>query len=357
MRRRFKPVNLVFANGETLTLPVIYQSGPGWVLRPDEARTDEEIRKGTNKSFGRSSQGQKSAQRWLTNRIESFMTTYDWPEPKSHDIHWSEPRTYTGINLALYDPIYGYDVLGVRLSESIFNKGQFTLKMFWQTTELRRWMIRKMIDQPDPEKTVNHVEESWQYQSREKATEIVQAFSRDPITQARNMLGPDMVDFPYDNDDLPPVVWPDNDKITYLDDAETISVHNDTNHMFYREKSFAKKVYTESYKEFDKLQTAFEHLGIDFRVGTDIDYSSEHRRRYVSGLTIEIPGNRKDEHNQEGHTVNITEHGVTIECGYRTNEEKWQEYMKRQAADWLQELETTTTPTNTYEDYEYKPNS
>lgn len=282
------------------------------------------------------------------------MKAHDWPEPKSHDIYWTDPSQYSGISVAFHDPVYGHDMLQARLSQSIYDKGVFTLRMSWQTSQLRMWMLKKQIEHPDPTKNITYVENSWKYQGREKATELIQAFARDPIGQARKMLGPEMVDFPYD--DLPPFDWPDHDSKTYLDDAETISVHNDTDHMFYREKAFAKKVYTDSYKEFEKLQTAFEHLGIDFRVGTSVDYSSEERKRYVSGLTIEIPGNRKDEHNQEGHTVEISEHGVKIECGYRNNEEKWQEYMKRQAADWLQDMQATT-PTTTFEDYEYKPNS
>jgi hypothetical protein len=159
---------------------------------------------------------------------------------------------------------------------------------------------------------------------------------------------------------MPPLDWGHLKPIEhFLDDAENFHIQVDKDHVFWRKGDQAQAVFVKAKKEVEMLETAFQHLGIDIRIGTGMNWNivegeEGYRKEGLKSIDFDIPADPQDENNHRGHHIKIDSENIKVQCGYVQDNKKWEQWKARQAADWLTEFEQETTPT--YEDYEYKPN-
>lgn len=352
---RSKSVTLM--NGATIEWPYMATVGAGWHLRPDEARTDHEIRRGLNKSFGRGWEGKQAAEKWLENWLQKQFDDNNWEPVVSYDYTKWSPYLYGGIELEVKKP-EGFHALNLKVNDSPRKSvNNATVVLTYHAPNIFRWYKDKAVtlDEPGHSKEVSKF--TWEYPSHDAGIyELVEAFSKDPIGFAAKQ----QIEFPMDKDDLPPLQWNGlKETDTYLDPEEKIRIKADADHAFYRQGNHAEEVLSTSSEAIGQLERALRHMNISFRILTShvYDYSSsQYNQRVVSGFEIVIPSDETDEHNKRGHTIQVTTKGAKITCGYRQDDEKYQEWQARQLAGWLNEFESDTLSTPTYEDYEYKPN-
>lgn len=352
---------IVYDNGEQLEIPEILSSGAGWILRPDEARTDDEIRSGKNKSFGRSYEGREKAKAWLVDYLTTWQNDNGWPTPVSHN-RTNHSRTIGigrgGMSIGFKDPVYLYHAIDCSARERSRYEDEYSVSYEWRTINLFAWTHHKEIIpatvEPFGEFKVTSAKKT--FKTKDQMLVEVESFAKDPIKQFEKHNHVSGIEFPVRNSELPPFEWP-NGTFEWADDAETIQLWCNDNHTFYRDRNFAEKVFVESGDIIHKLSKALSHLGVDFRIDTRYDYmdvAETERAPRLWGFTVRVPGDKSDPHNHLGHQIRVDANGVSVECGYYQDELKYQEYQKRQAADWLTEMmEETSTPT--YEDYEYDP--
>lgn len=363
---------IVFKTGDVLEIPSIISTGPGWVLRPDEARTPQEIRTGKNKSFGRSSDGRKAANEWLADWLTNWFETRNWPEPASNNY---DDNTYLhglslmsgGMNITIRNDAYGGDQFTLNLHEPTPYKTSYRVAYSWITSNLHKWLLTHEIDVDStrslyPFRFSPIFSADKDLEDRDAALEHAEKFTKDPIGRTLGFLrekhGNDVPNFQPPM--LPPLEWPKKSDVLAQNDTGTVTLYVDSSHLFYKDKNYIKRAFTESYQAFNTLEQAFRHLGVKFRVRQTTQYGlprdhPERGKYYVESVEIGIPSNKDDPHNAEGHTIHLTTTGVNIECGYLKYEERYEEYQRRQAANWLTQMEKEIATTPTYEDYDYTP--
>lgn len=354
----------VLSDGTTITFPMMLMAGAGWHLRPDEARTDLEIRRGLNKSFGRGAEGQNTASAWYVDHVQSLFDNADWKPVISHDYPiQGSPPIGNGLALAVLSDVYGWNSISYRVTEPRRYGGDsnWIVHTEWKGVLLQRWYRDKKVDHSHPFLSTILAESNQSFASRhDEMYKMAEAFSKDPTTFIEDTLS---VTLPWTAASLPPLDWgPSKGIEMYLNDTETVWVASDDEHVFYRNGAEAANVLVNSEEEIKMLEQAFRHLGMDFRIQTGIKWNLGHddphyMKEILQGFTITIPHDSEDDHNRKGHKINISLEGIEITCGYIEDDKQWEHWKARQAADWLNQFEQETISSSpTYEDYEYKPN-
>ena len=271
------------------------------------------------------------------------------------------------MSLSVHSDIFGWNTISYRVAEPTRygTDENWTIFTEWEGVVLQKWYMNKTVTSQHPFQslTLSRVMDTFTERDDEmyKQAEI---FAKDPttyVTEKLSVPGEPTVTLPWSTDMLPPVDWgPKKANDKYLDDAETVFMSIDAEHVFYRSGEQARNVMIESDGQIKLLEAAFRHLGMDFRIQTGIkwglDFKDPHYMKEVlQGFTIDIPADPTDEHNFRGHTISVDLQGLEIECGYVTDDKQWELWKGRQAADWLNDFEKETSQSRTYEDYEYKP--
>ena len=354
---------LVLSDGTNITFPVMITAGAGWHLRPDEARTELEIRRGLNKSFGRGFDGQEVASAWFLNHMQSQFDDADWKPVVSHDysVLNGAPRG-TGLTLAVLDKIYGWNSISFKVTEPgrYGSNGNWIIHTEWEGVQLQKWYRDKKVDHNHPYLRTILGESNLTFTSRHNDMyKLAEQFAKDPTAYIENVLA---VKLPWTTASVPPLDWgPARASSAFLDDAETYWVTSDDEHVFYRNGEQAANIVVEADEQIGMLEQAFRHLGMDIRIRTGVKWGlgsddPRYMKETLQGFSITIPQNSEDDNNRRGHQIDITLEGIEIECGYIKDDKQWEHWKGRQAADWLNQFEQETlTSSPTYEDYEYKP--
>jgi hypothetical protein len=353
--------NLLLANGQTITWPTMGTSGAGWQLRPDEARTEHELRRGLNKSFGRGYEGRKIANDWLRQHLQQQFDKADWADPVGWDFPGGYEPPIRGLSLSVKHAVYGWNTVRYEVrAPSRYGDGKWTVTYTWMGSNLQEWYRTKTAGTKDPHLIVDLAKYSESFDTRDSAIYAkAEEFAKDPTGVIESVLG---CTLPWTAADLPPLDW----NMTtgtgrFLDPLETIHQTIDDEHVFYKDGEAAQNVFIASDNQINKLERAFRHLGIDFRIRTGIQWGlpshdPQYHKEILQGFTVSFPADPADIQNHRGHTVTVDLNGANIQCGYVEDDKKWQDWKARQAADWLNDFEQETLSTQTYEDYEYKPN-
>jgi hypothetical protein len=249
----------VFQDGTTLTEPSIIEVGAGWVLRPNEARTDDEIRRGTNKSFGRGWEGMDTAKQWKQDWLQAEFDRRGWPTIASHDTPMNAYITAEGrgLSLSIFDPVWGWNSFSYYVREPngryYSNREEFYyIDVTWNGSAVQQWYRDKQVSKKDPWATVELANAQWKFQDRnESIYTYAESFCKDPFAFVQNQTG-QMV--PWSLSDVPPLDWGGNKEFSkYLDAEQTVKIRVDAEHAFYKNKAAAEHVFVESEEQIQML--------------------------------------------------------------------------------------------------------
>lgn len=358
-------MKLVLKNGSIIEIPKLYRSG-GWIYRPKEARTAAQIRQDTNKTFGR--QGEENAGAWMRQWLQNKFDQAQWSP-----IALIDPDDNTGpgrigrngMAVSFKHPALGWQTLTFHCRRAR-ESDRIDVRVTWEGWNIQEWYpSRKVPDDLRWNSVVRRgtLAEALQQVPVEKAYELAARFGQAPITVANEMFTTarygvrTQATFPVPESGQIPLTWPD--KPTGWENYEqTPEIHLgiDQDHVYWRNRKHAQDVIVKSTQAFRELAAAMEHHGITAKFQFRTDYQQPHgnRGRYLNSVTFEIP-ETEDKENKLGHTFTITQSGISVECGYVKDEERWEEVQKRHAANWLKEM-TEDLETTTYKDYTYTPN-
>lgn len=354
--------HLVLTDGTTVTIPSI-DNNAGWYLRPDEARSKDELRRNTNKSFGRGAGGSDRSHAWLTAYVQTQLDAANWAPVVSHDYPLDNGylgRT-AGIALAVLSEVDGQNWLSYTITEPRWSESKWQAEIAWTGPAIRDWYLNQKVTNStaaSPFRQTVLASEIVSYDTRhDDLYSQAQAFMKDPIGFSERTLKRTFV---HKATDLPPLDWPREAAANVYQDAEqTVAISVDRNHVFYGHSGAAKKVFVESIDDIRNLEEALRHLGVNILISTVMTFEdaekSYARKHRLDGFTIEIEGDPSYDHNMKGHKIEISTRGIEITCGYVTDDKRWETWKARQAADWLKGFEAETLDHQTYEDYEHKP--
>lgn len=347
--------SIILKDGTTITVPRIVTVDAGWVLRPDEARTQQEIKSGTNKSFGRGYDGRNEGKAWLRNHIQSLLEKANWAPVASHDFLLpGDPNDHRdGLKIAIKDPAHGWNTFKISVYTHRYAR-ETRVELSWTASGLMQWFVDREVKEPNPGREVTIRNRSWAFKDERDPGiyELVKTMADNPHKFIQEEF---KTTLPWE---FPPFKIPNQPDTKYVGDEQEFFWSLERDVAFYRNGNLAQEVFLASSHDFELLQTAFAHLGIEFRVGIRKNYdvnSDNYGKERIESLFIEVPATPGDFHNGEGHTIQLNVTGANIICGYALDDKRWQERQARLATDWLVAFETETTPERTYEDYEYTP--
>lgn len=373
--RRWK---LVLTNGAIVEVPEIAEAA-AWYYRPDEARTQKEIDRGTNKSFGRSRDGALAAKEWLRQHLKQEFEKHDWsPVAKigfpsqynSHDQQKSSASNLSGGMVANYfDTALGWQTLKLTISGSNGTTGNtqdLQARIEWTGWNFQKWFFEHQVHEDDivlrtPLRRV--MLDTAQFRvSQDKAYEVAGRFAKNPIEtfeHYRKVTSAEVLHFPRRAKWDVPLTWPDKPNLRNdpFDAADGVELQTDQEHIFWRNRQNIEKVLIDSRSQLDVVAKMLSHLGVNtrFDVRSIYDRNDEnYGKSYLESVQFQVP-RTSDDNNRLGHSFTFSSSGIRVECGYVEDEERWEDIQKRHMADWLTEM-TDTTETKEYEEYEYTPN-
>lgn len=317
---------VVWSDGTTISLPPISRSGNGWVYRPPEA-----IGRGTGKSFGKGTTGDNEAKLWLSNQIQKAFVAKDWELPNRIPKLKNLPSISDGtVQVGWNHPVFGVTYVDLTYTRSYAwrsSKRSLTMTLYYNVL-VDDFVARniKFHDGLTATKT-------WSTEA-EKDSELLvfyEKFRQDPwgFAQRQLQLTPAVADLIAPPVELPAVDYSGkdvNDDITAW-----YRMRGNVDLLF---EDNAQRISIESLPLFNRALEAFAHLGLDVHVGW------EYRRdgnNVPSSITIEFPTN-DEVGTQERHKIKIQSTGISIECGYVKDEERYLEYTKRKAVSFFEEV-------------------
>ena len=358
-----RSATIVFKNGESFEIPRIY-SAHGWIYRPDEARTDLEIRRGTNKSFGRTSD-HAVASAWLRTYIQNNFDRVNWSPIAQIDINESYLDREKGIAGMGMEAAYrtqglGWQTLGFHAKR---DDGMVSIQVSWNGWNVQSWYQNQSVPQelsfrnPVKRETIHH---KVLMVNVEKAYTLAARFAENPIQFANQHLPEEFPVGPIQ----PDIDWPDRGISAYRPKEVTqdVLIAIDQNHVYWKNRQELSKVVVESRDAFDKIAAAFEHLGLAVHFKYETDWHSADRKQYLRAAEFVIPASNSGDpletvqHNMFGHTIDITQRGIDVTCGYVEDQQRWEEMQKRNMANWLSEMHEEIQTDNS-EEWEYTPNN
>lgn len=351
---------LVLANREVIDIPYISEAGAGWILKPEQARTEHDIQRGLNKSFGRSHEGRDTSRRWRREYLQAQFDRADWSPLESHDYDVSENTPGgAGITFSVLDTVHGWNVFRFFVHEPSYRETDYRIRISWEGTAIQQWYLNREVDDAHPYawKELYVANYSFKDTEKKKVYTMAAEFAADPMGYVQKATGSTL---PWHFDEIPELDWGTLSPIShFIDDAQTFHLEVDKAHVFWRKGDQAKATFVKATAEIEMLEKAFKHLGIEVRIGTGVNWDISHgdegyRQNELRSVDFIIPADAQDPHNAQGHQVTLSLNGIKIACGYVTDDQRWEQRKARQAAEWLTDFEKEST--QTYEDYDYKPN-
>lgn len=359
-QRVFKFGTLTFEDGSIVSVPPIGASGNGWVYKPDQLRTKQDIASGRNRSWDRGS-GFGPAEVWMQEYFERQITSRDWEIPteiakvitepigiraKSDSLSvdfFIDPWGWTSLTLEL---LHKRDTYGRALIEVGDDRN---LEYRLHIHEMGIWYIKKVVgdvhsqwargtssyisqsldmDKSDVRAAVlKWIKDPWQetvdqirklpYVNRQRLNEVV-----DPLGQMSGLMLRNLKYDPHTNES-----------------ADGLVITNSTGKIRFYQKGEVENVMTNdaAWDELQKIFDVYRFLGYDIRIAHG--YVSGVQADTIKSITIEVPPSEGD--NELGHRILLdAEHGtITFKCGFADDEERWIHRQTRLAQTHMGQLE------------------
>jgi hypothetical protein len=350
MSLRSQAGSLVYADGTTYTPPMILRSSNGWIYKPDDIRTKQEIASGRNRSFDRSN-GESEASDYMVRVLREHHIGRSWEKPISATSSVSRPASVYGDSLAVswQDTTFGWVTVSLGIVKPGAGgysapKDKYALTYCIHGSVLLGWLVNREVNQGS-----GYYSEEVRVYVDDMSNQVGE-FIEDPygvVTSALNAQnGTGSVVFGsnehkgFDEFLSPPSFESEqfgkDDALDYDDVPQTFSTSSG-NGLFYKkgiiEEVFKSEVHWDA---LNKLFGALEFIG--FEISPQWTYGTRgYNDMSLSGMTIEIPKQGE----QHEHTVYIDAHNphVKIECGYMADETRWIDRKQREAREQMAELE------------------
>lgn len=320
---------LVYADSTIYKPPVILRSSNGWLYKPDDLRSADDIRLGRNRSFPRSD-AEWSASEYVWGELKKHHEGRDYEKPVSASDIARYPSTGWGDELvaAFWDTTFGWVSMVLNIRKSKEDEYEFTYSL--KGSVLLRWLAEREVSDRGGSA-------DWSCdKTYSTTTSHVQAFIDDPYGVVTDLL-----DIPaFDGTRL--LDPPDLSNMDYkrdrdFSDEENTFSSSKNNALFYKEGVIKEIFASESNWEIlEEFFAALRYVG--FSLKPTWTYGSRgYNDKSLSGLVISVP----EQSNMHEHTVTINALNphVTIDCGYMHDEHRWLDRKKREAVDQMAELE------------------
>lgn len=321
--------------------PVIHTSS-GWVYRPDEARTPEQIARGTNKAFPRSG-GYNAAADWFEDFLEQNLRARNWEVPSGIERPTLEPRYASdGLTVAFKVEPWGWVSLHLTINERSYSRyedGSLNATYSMRYHESADWFVHRNLNRQNR----GNMQAGTGLPSRDQAHKVVVEFMEDPWNSAakhmdmqglRRVLNPpieDMMGLPYRHD-----LGDD-----YEHDTESIVSRANGSVKFWKkgeiQKTMAKEV---NWNALQEILGAFNHLG--YKVAVTKSHSWDNNIAHITGMEVHIPkdpAGRTEASRQTDHKFKFTSTGIDVTCGFEKDEAKWLERETRKAREAMSLME------------------
>lgn len=344
---RYTIEQILFDDGTTVDLPEIHSTN-GWVMRPPAARTEYEIRTGTNKSFGRGYDGERTADGWyngLLNRIS---------RDHGHKKIAAIGRTRRGMTPAGVIPHAYGDSIGVYWTDPVFGPVGYAMGISSPSSEGRVTITERLAglaiarDWPNDltrdSVSPNFVEligAQTLNLTVEQVYRRVETFTRNPsdtlagmLRQKRTQLTPPTLDIDWS-------LIKDEPRFNSNDGTWGLTIGG--NARMWMDRRAPEKVFTEAAASLSKLFAAYQFLGVKVHISYDgmpFGYRGQQDdiKAEVEYVDVKVPSHLGGKDNRHDHSIRFHGAGVNITCGYVKDEEAWIDYEKRHAEDFLKEF-------------------
>jgi hypothetical protein len=338
------------ADPDIFNPPVILTSGNGWIYKPDEARTPQEIRRGLNKAWPRERvdyrvpdhhtewhkafiQNELDRRGWaLPTKIEKPTRDSFYAGNHSFAIHWnSEPWGWQCISLDIREPSqYGHGDKNVILTYGA------------QSHPATSWYESRVVE--DPYRGNGSYSYNMKFQDRDEVREAVRRWLVDPWgeTSAHLKVNPhrlvEIMTPPIEK--MGTVEYLDDDIDGVTDDLDFYGLYSGNAEFWTKGKIEQIMKSDVAWEALEKVIKVFEFTGYHLRVNTEYNYYSSSDSA-ITGLTIEIPDdpNSTKKARKKGHKITIDRSGISVSCGFVQDEKLWMDREKRMARDHMALLE------------------
>ena len=353
-QRVFKFGELKFADGTIVSVPPIAASGNGWVYKPNQLRTKQEIASGRNRSWPRGS-GFGPAEEWMQEYFERQITSRNWEVPTSiektiNDSIGVRSSTDT-LAVEFHQEPWGWINLSIEVQRTRDNYGRVivtegeTRKIEYRLSmhELGIWYLKKQVgDVHAPWANgswayINHVIEvplddvrdyvlAWIKNPWDRTAEMIRQLQYITQSQLDEIIHPPkLANLKYDADHT-------------TSEDETVTTFSMGKLRFYQ-KGEVKNVMTNdvAWDELAKILDVYRFLGYDIRV--EHGYVQGVAGDTIQSITIEVPASEHD--NELGHRIHLDAQRGTIRfvCGYVEDEDRWVDRQSRLAKHHMAQLE------------------
>ena len=352
-QRVFKFGDLTFPDG-VVSVPPIAASGNGWVYKPNQLRTKQEIASGRNRSWPRGS-GFGPAEVWMQEYFERQITSRNWEVPTEIEKMIDDPigvRSSTdALAVEWWEPPWGWVNLSVEIQRTrdtygrvIVSEGE-TRKVEYRISlhELGIWYLKKQVGDVHS----HWANGSWAYINEviEVPMDDLRETVLDWIKNPWERTAEQIKKLPYTTRQrLDEILHPPNltnlkydiDSTTSADEqVRTTSMGK----LRFYQKGEVKMVMTNdvAWDELQKIFDVYRFLGYDIRV--EHGYVQGVAGDTVQGITIEVPASEHD--NELGHRIHLDAQRGTIRfvCGYVEDEDRWVDRQARLAKHHMAQLE------------------
>lgn len=359
-QRVFKFGTLTFDDGSTVSVPPIASSGNGWVYKPDQLRSKQDIASGRNRAWPRGS-GFGPAEVWMQEYFERQITSRDWEIPTKIAKTIDEPHSVRSqsdslaVNFYL-DP-WGWTTLTLELTHNTDTYGRNkpdigddrTLEYRLQMHEMGIWYIKRVVG--DVHSMWARGTSSYISQSQELVEENVRPavlkWIKDPWQETVDQIRK----LPYVNRQrLGEVVDPQGQMSGLMlrnlkydphtnESADGLVITSSAGKVRFYQKGEVQQVMTNdaAWDELQKIFDVYRFLGYDIRIAHG--YVSGVAADTIKSISIEVPPS--DGANELGHRINLDAvNGViTFHCGFQEDEDRWLHRQTRLAQTHMGQLE------------------
>ena len=348
---------LTFSDGTTVNPPPIGGSQNGWVYKPDELRTKQDISSGKNRAWPRGS-GWGVANEYLQEYLTRQITSRNWEIPSAVEKQIEDPTGQgqgDALSVSWWVEPWGWTTLGIQRPTDSYGRRKaipgnddkltYTLTMH----ELGMMYMEKEIGNvhgsfPRADTVTLRATTDLKVEDMKGA---VLAWIANPVKEALKRIALDNAStnlLQRFNEVLGP---PDLTKLTYGPGDQLSQVPDDLvvtqsqGMLRLHQQGEIRRVLEDdvAWDELNGILDAFRYLGFDLRVDTGYVYGEPNQ---VKAIIIEVhPNKDESSHNELGHTVTLDAQTGTInvECGYARDETLWIDRQSRIAAKQMDQLE------------------
>lgn len=331
--------DLVWKDGRTDIFPPILRAHSGWWYRPETVKG--------KKTFGMGSKGHEAAEQFHHKMFYDALQRH----PNQHPVKIGRPHKSNEMRvtngavcyLAYTHPVYGDIHLIFTAYAGGYGRRQSSISY-----ELSMHRLLAVITLGETPQVWNKNARVFSHRQEIETQDIeaeIQRFQKDPwrVVTTKLKIPQELMEALQPPDDLVEARIEFSEEPTTYENGITTYASRALRHYLGTE---VRKITRDSMKQLTELGEALKYFGVQFNVRQTYSYGGEPNT--ITGLDITIPPS-KEKGNEEGHSISIKADGVTVDCGYVRQEQRYHQYEIEQAKQLLADKAF-----DVFEDFEYE---